>query len=68
MIRTSYDAGAAAALRHFKLANMTQGAAGYNPMLSGQAASGTTPPSTATPPAPAAPALAAGAPKAHALG
>lgn len=68
MIRSSYDKGRADALRYFKLGNMTQGAAGYNPMLSGQAASGTPPPATAAAPAPAAPAIAAGAPRAKALG
>lgn len=68
VLNDAYEKGKRDALARFKLANMMQGAAGYNPMLSGQAAAGTTPPSTATPPAPAAPAMAAGAPKAKALG
>ncbi len=68
MIRSAYDKGRADALARFKLANMIQGAAGYNPMLGGQAATTAPPPSTATPPAsPAAP-MAAGAQKAQVLG
>jgi hypothetical protein len=68
MIRTAFDKGRADALARFKLGNAQQGAAGYNPMLSGQTASGTTPPTTATPPTPPAAPLAAGAPKAQVLG
>lgn len=68
MIKHNYDKGVADALARFKLGNMQQGAAGYNPMLGGQAAAGTTPPTTATPPVhPAAP-QAAGANKASVLG
>jgi hypothetical protein len=67
-LKDSYEAGCAGALAHFKLANMMQGAAGYNPMLSGQAATNHAPPATAAAPAPASPAIAAGAPKAKALG
>jgi len=65
MIRSKYTQGARDALAHLKLGNMQQGAAGYNPMLTGQA--GTSPPPSAAP-APAAPAMAAGAPKAKVLG
>jgi hypothetical protein len=65
MIKTKYDQGRRAALAHLKLGNMQQGAAGYNPMLTGQA--GTSPPGM-QPPAPASPAMAAGAPKAKVLG
>lgn len=68
MIRNAFDKGCAAALARFKLSNMQQGAAGYNPMLSGQTAAGTTPPTTATPPTPPAAPAAAGASKAQVLG
>jgi hypothetical protein len=67
-LNDAYAKGMRDALARFKLANMHQGATGYNPMLSGQAASGAPPPATAAAPAPAAPAVAAGAPKAKALG
>lgn len=68
MIRNAYDKGVAAALARFKLGNLQQGAAGYNPMLSGQAATTSPPPTTATPPTqPAAP-MATGAAKAQVLG
>ena len=68
MIRIAFDQGRADALARFKLGNAQQGAAGYNPMLSGQTAAGTTPPTTATPPKPPAAPIAAGAPKAQVLG
>lgn len=68
MIRTAFDKGRADALARFKVGNMQQGAAGYNPMLGGQAAAGTTPPTTATPPKPPAAPVAAGASKAQVLG
>lgn len=68
MIRSSYDKGRADALARFKLANMQQGAAGYNPMLGGQAATGAPPPTTASAPKPPAAPMAAGAPKASVLG
>jgi hypothetical protein len=68
MIRSSYNKGVADALARFKLGNLQQGAAGYNPMLSGQTAAGTTPPTTATPPTPPAAPMAAGAQKAQVLG
>jgi hypothetical protein len=70
MINDAYNRGRTAALARFKLGNMQQGAAGYNPMLSGQAATGTPPqPGTSmAPPASAAPPMATGASKAHALG
>lgn len=68
MIRNAYEKGRADALARFKLANMVAGAAGYNPMLSGQSATTAPPPTTASPPAsPAAP-IAAGAHKAGVLG
>ena len=65
MIKAKYEQGARAALAHLKLANLQQGAAGYNPTLTGQA--GTSPPPTAAP-GPASAAMAAGAPKAKVLG
>lgn len=65
MIKSKYEQGARDALARLKLGNMQQGAAGYNPMLTGQA--GTRSPSSAAP-APASPAMAAGAPKAKVLG
>ncbi len=67
MLDKAYEAGRAAALARFKLANMTQGAAGYNPALNGQA-TGTTPamPARAAT-APTAP-MAAHAGKANVLG
>jgi hypothetical protein len=68
MIKNSYNKGVSDALARFKLGNMQQGAAGYNPMLSGQTAAGTTPPTTATPPTPPAAPMAAGAQKAQVLG
>lgn len=68
MIRIAFDKGRADALARFKLGNQQQGAAGYNPMLGGQAASGTAPPTTATPPQPPAAPVAAGASKAQVLG
>lgn len=70
MINNAYNRGRSEALARFKLGNMQQGAAGYNPMLGGQAATGSRPqPGTtmAPPTSPAAP-MAAGAPKAMALG
>jgi hypothetical protein len=67
MINDAYNKGRADALTRFKLGNLTQGAAGYNPMLSGQAATAS-PPAPTTPPAhPAAP-QATGASKASVLG
>ena len=67
MINDAYNKGRADALARFKLGNMIQGAAGYNPMLSGQAATAS-PPAPTTPPAhPAAP-KAAGTAKASVLG
>ncbi len=68
MIRSAFDKGRADALARFKLGNMQMGAAGYNPMLTGQAASGAPPPTTASPPQPPAAPMATGAPKASALG
>lgn len=68
MIKTAFDKGRADALARFKLGNMQQGAAGYNPMLGGQAATGAPPPTTATPPMPPAAPAASGAPKASVLG
>lgn len=70
MINDAYNKGRADALARFKLGNMQQGAAGYNPMLGGQAATGSRPqPGTSlAPPASAAPPMAAGAAKANALG
>lgn len=65
MIKSRYEQGMRDALTRLKLSNLQQGAAGYNPMLTGQA--GTAPP-TPAPPAPASPAMAAGAPKAKVLG
>jgi hypothetical protein len=65
MIKAKYEQGVRDALARLKLGNMQQGAAGYNPMLTGQA--GTAPPTTA-PPAPASPAMATGATKAKVLG
>jgi hypothetical protein len=69
MIKAAFNQGFSDALARFrKHGNMQQGAAGYNPMLGGQAATGAPPPTTATPPAsPAAP-LASGAAKAQVLG
>jgi hypothetical protein len=70
MINTAYNNGLRAALARYKLSNMTAGAAGYNPTLSGQAATaaGPQPTTTAAPPvAPAAPA-AAGSTSARPLG
>lgn len=70
MLNDSYRKGQDAALARFKLGNMQQGAAGYNPMLSGQAATGTQPHPGGSmhPPALAGAPVAAGAAKAHALG
>jgi hypothetical protein len=65
VIKTKYEEGRRAALKHLKLGNMQMGAAGYNPTLTGQAA---TSPPTMAPPAPASAAMAAGAPKAKVLG
>lgn len=65
MIKAKYEEGARAALARLKLGNMQMGAAGYNPMLTGQA--GTSPPAP-SPPSPASAAVATGAPKAKALG
>jgi hypothetical protein len=70
MINDAYNRGRAAAFARFKLGNMQQGAAGYNPMLGGQASVGTQPQpaSTMAPPASSAPPMATGASKAQALG
>ncbi len=68
MINDAYNKGRAAALARFKLANLAAGAAGYNPMLSGQAATSATPAATAAPPAPPAAPMASAAPKASVLG
>lgn len=65
MIKNRYEQGVRDALAKLKLGNLQQGAAGYNPMLTGQA--GTTPPAMA-PPAPASPAAATGAAKSRVLG
>jgi hypothetical protein len=70
MINNAYNKGREAAFARFKLGNLQQGAAGYNPMTSGQAATGSRPQAgtvMAPPASPAAP-MAAGAPKASALG
>lgn len=65
MIKNRYEQGARDALAKLKLGNMQMGAAGYNPMLTGQA--GTNPPAAA-PPSPASPAMATGAQKSRVLG
>jgi hypothetical protein len=70
MIKRAQVSGACDALAKFKLGNMMQGAAGYNPVLTGQAqsAQGVAPPAATAPPAPPAAPAAMGAPKAKVLG
>jgi hypothetical protein len=70
MINNAYNKGREAAFARFKLSNLQQGAAGYNPMLGGQAATGSRPQAgtVMAPPTSAAAPMAAGAPKASALG
>ena len=65
MIKNAYGHGVNDALATLKLSNMQQGAAGYNPVLTGQAG---TAPHAGAPPAPASAPIAAGAPKAKVLG
>lgn len=68
MLNGRYNEGRAAALTHFKVANLMAGAAAYNPTIN-PGASGAMAPAIA-PPKPVAPAapIAAGAPKANVLG
>lgn len=68
MIRNAFDKGRADALARFKLGNMQQGAAGYNPMLGGASAAGASPTTAMTPPTPPAAPMASAAPKASVLG
>jgi len=68
MIKTRYEQGMRDALTRLKLGNMQLGAAGYNPMLTGQAATGAPSAATMQPPAPASPAMATGAAKSKVLG
>lgn len=73
-VRTAYDAGYAAALVHFKAANLTAGAAAYNPTLGGGPSNAAQSPSVAMPmaiPKPATPTtapVASGAGKANVIG
>jgi hypothetical protein len=66
MLKDQYNRGRDAALAHFKIANLTQGAQGYNPTLNGQTGSAQNAGLKA--PAPASPPLAAGAAKSQVLG
>lgn len=70
MMNNAYHQGRAAAFAHYKLGNAIKGygANTASPQLSGQAATGAPPPSTATPPTPPAAPIAAGAAKASVLG
>lgn len=67
MLKNQYDKGQRDALAKFKLANLQQGAQGYNPMLNGQAG-GATPASPSTPPTSAATPMAADVAKSKVLG
>jgi hypothetical protein len=68
MIKNAYAHGRKAALSRFKLSNMQAGAAGYNPMINGQASAPAISPPSMRPPTSPAPPIAAGAPKAKVLG
>lgn len=67
MLNNQYAKGQRDALARFKLANLAQGAQGYNPMLNSQAGPRSTNPMTAPPTSPAAP-VAAGTAKSQVLG
>lgn len=66
MLKDQYNKGRQDALARFKLANLTQGAQGYNPTLNGQTASAQN--AALKPPTTPAPPIAAGAAKSQVLG
>jgi hypothetical protein len=67
MLKNQYDQGRRDALAKFKLANLQQGAQGYNPTLNGQTGSAN-PASLSTPPTSPATPMAADVAKSKVLG